>query len=85
MIHLYYRFHRNVLIKSIALKGLLFGALLLIFSQFLIALLNNFGGLPKESDILLKSISYLIAHLITGLTVASGFKLLEKVPFLNNN
>lgn len=78
---LYYRFDQKVRIKSTALKGMLFGTLFLLFSQFVIALFNNLGGLPKESDLLLKSLSYLIAHLIAGLTAAYGFKLLEKLPF----
>lgn len=76
---LYYKFKSRVKIKSTTLKGLVFGAVMFfIFTELLVAAFNALAGLPKESDILLKSISYLIAHLILGVTIAHSFDFLLK-------
>jgi hypothetical protein len=50
----------------------------LIFTELLVAVLNSLAGLPKESHILMKSLSYLIAHIIFGITIAHAYEILLK-------
>lgn len=76
---LYYKFKSRVKIKSTTLKGFVFGAVMfLIFTELLVAVLNSLAGLPKESHILMKSLSYLIAHIIFGITIAHAYEILLK-------
>lgn len=76
---IYRRFKQMIRIKSTTLKGIVFGAIMFVFfTELLVAILNAVGDLPKESDILLKSLSYLIAHLILGITIAHSYEFLNK-------
>lgn len=65
-------------IKSSFINGFIWGFVIMIISQLIVAVFRAMSNIEKDPDIALKTLSLLIASIVTGLIISCGTDLFYK-------